>query len=135
MVGDRVDLRRGLGRGEGVQVRGEVGGGPGLVRQGVRGAEGLCVASCPPLQVRAGGEVVTGGVDLVGVAADVVVQVEVWVERGDAEVLRAGAGLTGRRCSGRPSRGTLVEEDGYFEERQALNSWAGAEGVGAVGIK
>ncbi len=92
VVGDRVDLRRGLGCGEGVQVRGEIGRRPGLVGQGVRGAEGLCVASCPPLQVCAGGEVVTGGVNLVGVAADVVVQVEVWVARGDTEAFRACGG-------------------------------------------
>lgn len=88
VVGDRVDLRRGLGCGEGVQVRGEVGRRPGLVGQWVRGAEGLCVASCPTLQVCVGGEVVAGGVDLVGVAADVVVQVEVWVAWGDAEAFR-----------------------------------------------
>ncbi len=88
VIGDRVDLRRALGCGEGIQVEGEVGRRPRLVGQGVGGAEGLCVASCPPLQVAAGGEVVTGGVNLVGVAADVVVQVEVWVARGDAEVPR-----------------------------------------------
>ncbi|GGQ83401.1 hypothetical protein GCM10010496_53790 [Streptomyces asoensis] len=69
---------------------GEIRCGPGLVRQRMRVAEGLRVASRPPLQVAAGGEVVPGGVDLVGVAADVVVQVEVRVTRGDTRVLRWG---------------------------------------------
>ncbi len=88
VVGDRFDLRRNLGRGEGVQVRGEVGSGPGLLGQWMRVTERLGVAPRPPLQVAAGGEPVPGGVDLVGVAADVVVQVEVRVTRGDAKVLR-----------------------------------------------
>lgn len=55
-------------------------------------AEGLCVASSPPLQVAAGGEVVPGGVDLVGVAADVVVQLEIRIVRGNSEVLPVSAG-------------------------------------------
>lgn len=140
MIGDCFDLCWSLGCREGVQVRGGVGRGPGAVGQWMRVAEGLCVASCPPLQVVAGGDVVPGGVYLVGVAADVVVQVEVWIARGGTEI-------PFERCElqvvevvgvGEPVdvvvEGLLpVVEDGFFERGEPLDSGVVAEGVGAVG--
>lgn len=105
-VGDRVDLCRSAGGGEGLKVRVRVGGGPRGVGQGVRGEKGFCVASRPPLQIVAGGEVVPGGVDLLGATADVVIQLEVRVVRENAAVLRIGAGYRswGPTGSGKPSR-------------------------------
>ncbi|MGW9400775.1 hypothetical protein [Streptomyces sp. NPDC055642] len=106
----------------------------------MRLAERLCVAPCPPLQVAAGGEVVAGGVDLVGVAADIVVQVEVWVARGDAEVLRVWSGLqvvevvgVGKAVESVVEGVLLVVEDGFFERGEPLESGVDTEGVGAVG--
>lgn len=81
-VGDGADLGGRLGCGEGVEVGGDVRCGQRLLGERVVGKEGFRIPRRPPQQVAAGGDAVARGGDLVGVAADVVVQLEVGISQG-----------------------------------------------------
>jgi hypothetical protein len=92
-VEDRAELGRGFSGCQRGAVGAQVRGGKGLLRQGVLGAKGLRVTLGPSMQVvRRGGPGVVGGDLFVG-AADVVVQLEVRVQRGFLSPERRGVYL------------------------------------------
>ncbi|WP_159392543.1 hypothetical protein [Streptomyces niveus] len=82
-MGDGADLGGCFGGGERGEVRGGVGCREGLGGERVFFEELLRVPACPAQQVATGGEAEVGGGDLLGVAAGVVVQLEVGMSQGN----------------------------------------------------
>lgn len=81
-LGDGADLGGCFGRGEGGEVRCRTRHRERLGGERVPGEERLGVPACPAQQVVTDGDAEAGGGDLLGVAADVVVQLEVGVLQG-----------------------------------------------------